>query len=94
MSGVQDQTPLLLELARELDARVVTRAAFGLSWVTVAEPGYAERVRDALSPSPCAVLDGRGDLDAWGPRDPGAVMLAERVRERFDPAGVCAPGLI
>ena len=94
VSGLQDQTALLLEQARELDARVVGRAAFGLSWVTVAEPGYAERVREALSPSPCAVLDGRGDLDAWGARDPGALALAERVRERFDPAGVCAPGLI
>ena len=57
-------------------------------------PGTAERVREAVSPSPCAVLDGRGDLDAWGPRDPGALMLAERVRERFDPAGACAPGLL
>ncbi len=93
-SGLQDQTALLLELAQELDARVVGRAAFGLSWVTLSEPGYVERVRDALSPSPCAVLDGRGALDAWGPRDPGALMLAERVRERFDPARVCAPGLI
>ena len=44
--------PLLLELARELDARVVGRAAFGLSWVTVSEPGYAERVRDAALPLP------------------------------------------
>lgn len=94
VSGLQDQTALLLELAQELDARVVGRAAFGLSWVTVSEPGYAERVREALSPSPCAVLDGCGDLDAWGPRDPGALALAERVRERFDPARACAPGLL
>ena len=94
VSGLQDQTALVLELARELDARVVGRAAFGLSWVAVSDPGHAERVREAVCPSPCAVLDGRGDLDAWGPRDPGALMLAERVRERFDPAGACAPGLL
>ena len=94
VSGLQEQTAMLLELARELDARVVGRAASGLSWVAVSGPGHAERVREALSPSPCAVLDGRGELDAWGPRDPGAVMLAERVRERFDPARACAPGLL
>jgi hypothetical protein len=94
VSGLQDQTALLLEHARELDARVVGRAAFGLSWVTVAEPERAERVRQAMAPSACAILDGRGDLDAWGHRDPGALALAERVRERFDPARACAPGVI
>ena len=81
VSGLQDQTALVLELARELDARVVGRAAFGLSWVAVSDPGHAERVREAVSPSPCAVLDGRGDLDAWGPRDPGA-RDAGRARAR------------
>ncbi len=94
VSGLQDQAALLLELARELDARVVGRAASGLSWVTLSGPAQAEHVRQALAPSPCAVLDGRGDLDPWGPRDPGALALAERVRERFDPAGACAPGLL
>ena len=72
---------------------MVGRAALRPVLGEVAEPGYAERVRDALSPSPCAVLDGRGELDAWGPRDPGALSW-RRVKERFDPAGVCAPGLI
>jgi glycolate oxidase FAD binding subunit len=93
VSGLQDQTPLLLELAQELDARVVGRAAFGLSWVTLL-PEHVERLRDALAPSPCVVLDGAGELDVWGPRDPGVVALGERVRERFDPAGACAPGLL
>jgi glycolate oxidase FAD binding subunit len=94
VSGLQDQTTLLLELAHQLDARVVTRAAFGLSWVTLSDAAQANRLREALAPSACVVLDGRGDLDPWGPRDPGALALAERVRERFDPAGACAPGLL
>ncbi|MGI8750065.1 MAG: FAD-binding oxidoreductase [Thermoleophilaceae bacterium] len=98
VSGVQDQTATLLERARELDARLVTRAAFGLSWITVADGDAVEALRGALSPSPCVVLDapaaGREALDVWGPQDPGAIALMKRVRERFDPAGACAPGLL
>ncbi len=98
VSGVQDQTAALLERARELDARVVNRAAFGLSWVTVRDPGAVETLREALSPSPCVVLDAppgeREALDVWGPQDQGALALMKRVRERFDPAGACAPRLL
>jgi glycolate oxidase FAD binding subunit len=98
VSGLQDQTATVLGRARELDARVVTRAAFGLSWVTVAEAGHVDRLRESLHPSPCVVLDAppamRESLDVWGPQDPGAVGLMRRVRERFDPAGACAPGVL
>jgi glycolate oxidase FAD binding subunit len=98
VSGLQDQTAVVLELARELDARVVTRAAFGLSWVTLGEPEHVDRLREALAPSPCVVLDApvgaRESLDVWGPQDPAAVGLMRRVRERFDPAGACAPGVL
>jgi FAD/FMN-containing dehydrogenase len=40
------------------------------------------------------VLDAPPGLkaDQWGPLDPGAHELMRRVRERFDPAGVCNPG--
>jgi glycolate oxidase FAD binding subunit len=34
----------------------------------------------------------RGKVDPWG-GDTGPVSLMRRVKERFDPAGVCAPGL-
>jgi glycolate oxidase FAD binding subunit len=98
VSGLQDQASTLLDHARDMDARVVTRAAFGLSWVTVNEPGHVDTLRRALDPSPCVVLDAppaaRESLDVWGPQDPGAVGLMRRVRERFDPAGACAPGVL
>ena len=32
-----------------------------------------------------------GAIDPWGPRDAGPSSCARRVKERFDPAGVCAP---
>lgn len=98
VSGVQDQTESVLELTRDLDARVVNRVAFGLSWITVRDGQAVAAARDALSPSPCVVLDApaaeREALDVWGPQDPGATALMRRVRERFDPAGACAPGLL
>jgi glycolate oxidase FAD binding subunit len=102
VSGVQTQLGTVLELARDLEARVVGRAGLGLSWITL--PGGDDalatvgELRRKLAPSPCVVLDApdpaRASLDVWGQGDPGATLLASRVRERFDPAGVCAPGLM
>ena len=98
ISGLQEQTAGLLERARELDARLVTRAAFGLSWITLGDRYAVDDLREALSPSPCVVLDApsgeRETLDVWGPQDPGTIALMNRVRDRFDPAGACAPGLL
>ncbi len=50
----------------------------------------------AVAPAPCVVLDAptdvRAALDPWG-GETGPVELMRKVKERFDPAGVCAPGL-
>ena len=55
-----------------------------------------EELRRRLAPAPCVVLDApievRGALDPWG-GETGPVELMRKVKERFDPAGVCAPGL-
>jgi hypothetical protein len=42
------------------------------------------------------VLDRPPELmvDPWGPMDPGLLGLIGRVRERFDPDGVCNPGIL
>lgn len=101
ISGLQTQLAELLRVARTLDARVVGRAGLGLFWVTLPSQSNAaegvESLRRALSPSPCAVLDApdgvRGAVDTWGAPDPAALVLMRRVKQRFDPAGVCAPGL-
>jgi glycolate oxidase FAD binding subunit len=102
VSGVQSQLATVLELARDARARVVGRAGLGLSWITLPHgDGVTDAVthlRHRLAPSPCVVLDApdsvRTSVGAWGERDAGASALAERVKERFDPAGVCAPGLM
>ena len=101
VSGLPGRLERLLRAADELGARLVGRAGLGLSWVTLprggAQTGLAE-LRRAMAPSPCVVLDcpssERQGIDVWGPRDPGALELMRRVKERFDPAGVCAPGVL
>jgi glycolate oxidase FAD binding subunit len=102
VSGVQSQLGAVLQATRSLEARVVGRAGLGLSWITLpsgdAAASTVQDLRRSLAPSPCVVLDApepvRASLDVWGERDAGAVALAERVKERFDPAGICAPGLV
>lgn len=53
-------------------------------------------LRRRLAPAPCVVLDAPADvraaLDPWG-GETGPVELMRKVKERFDPADVCAPGL-
>ena len=101
VSGLQTQIPELLRTARTLGARVVGRAGLGLFWVTLPSQSNAaegvESLRRAMAPSPCVVLDApeevRGAVDVWTAPDPATLVLMRRVKERFDPAGVCAPGL-
>jgi len=101
VSGLQSQLPELLRCAPSVGARVVGRAGLGLSWVTLPSESSAaegvESLRQAMAPSPCVVLDGppgvRRAVDVWGAPDPATLVLMRRVKGRFDPAGVCAPGL-
>jgi glycolate oxidase FAD binding subunit len=51
-------------------------------------------VRDALSPRPCAVLDGADRVgDPWPAPTDGALAVMARVKERFDPARIFRPGV-
>ena len=58
--------------------------------------GCVEELRRDLAPFACTVLDApdevRDKVDVWGP-DPSALALMRRLKGRFDPAGVCNPGL-
>jgi glycolate dehydrogenase FAD-binding subunit len=99
VGGVQAQLADLMGAADALGATLVARAGLGLAWVTLpagAAAAGVERLRSSLSPAPCVVLDcpaaEREGIDGWGPQDPGALALMRRVKERFDPAGACAPG--
>jgi len=75
---------------------VVARAGLGLAWVHVpADPDAIAELRARLAPAPCVVLDApeelRAAVDPWGVADGPELTLMRRVKERFDPAGVCNP---
>jgi glycolate oxidase FAD binding subunit len=88
----------LLEAVRACSARVVGRAALGVSYVKV-DPDALERLLHALPrqaswmllDAPAAV---RAQLDPWGSSlgEP-ALELMRRVKARFDPTRTCNPGL-
>jgi glycolate oxidase FAD binding subunit len=103
VSATQTDLPRVLELATRIGARVVGRAPVGVSWLVLQDrsPAEAEQalseLRAELSPIPCVLLDAPEDLrsrvDPWGPVDPAVAELSRRVKERFDPAGICNPGV-
>jgi len=90
VSSLPARLPDLIRAAEELGGLVVGRAALGLSWVRLEEPSVAavERLRrDFIA----AVLDRPAglDVDPIAPMERATRALMDRVKERFDPAGVC-----
>jgi glycolate oxidase FAD binding subunit len=103
VSAVQTRIPDVLEAAGRAGGSVVGRAAHGLCWVTLGAREPEKMVeaiaglRMDLAPMPCVVLDAPADvrakLDAWGMPESLAVELMRRVKPRFDPGGICNPGV-
>jgi glycolate oxidase FAD binding subunit len=78
---------------------LVSRAAHGLSWITLDSGDLVRRVgavRDALDPRPVVIQDGpaelRRELDPWGPLDAGALVVMKRLKGRFDAKRIFRPG--
>jgi glycolate oxidase FAD binding subunit len=97
VSSLPTRLPARIRAAEDAGGSLVGRAVLGLSWVWLPEPSreQIESLRRMLSPSPCVVLDRPQSLevDPWGPVDPALLALMRRVKEHFDPAGVCSPGV-
>ena len=103
ISAVQTALPTVIAAAARLGGRLVGRVPLGLCWLALEDRSAAEaataveELRRELAPHPCVVLDApdelRSSLDPWGPLAPGALDLMRRVKERFDPAGICNPGV-
>ena len=98
VSGLPADLPKALRAADALGGTLVGRAALGLWWITL--PGGAEAVqklRAALTPAPCVVADApedvRNAVDPWHTDAAEPLVLLRRVKQQFDPAGVCNPGL-
>jgi hypothetical protein len=84
---------------REVSGTLVARAGLGLAWIRLdpaVAPPAIEDLRRRLAPAPCVLLDAPADVraavDPWG-GESGPVDLMAKVKARFDPAGICAPGL-
>jgi glycolate oxidase FAD binding subunit len=92
VSGLPAELARTIRAAESLGGSLVGRASLGISWVTV-DPARILDLRRELAPFPCVVLDAprdvRESLDVW---DAEPSPLAQRVKQRFDPAGVFAPG--
>jgi glycolate oxidase FAD binding subunit len=101
VSGLQTRLGDVLRAAERVGGGVVGRAALGICWVSLPAGAGAEAVselRDQLAPLVCVVLDApeevRSELDPWGiDGASGAVELMRRTKARFDPDGVCSPGV-
>ena len=86
----------LLRLVESCSGTLVGRAALGLSWVEL-DPAAVAGFRDRLEGDVHSVLlDAPSKLraeDPWGAREGPALELMRRVKQRFDPAGACNPGV-
>jgi glycolate oxidase FAD binding subunit len=102
VSGLQARLPDVLRAAERANATLVGRAAHGLSWIALPAASIGdlvetiERLRADLAPSPCVVRDApagvREAMDVWGESDAGRLELSRRLKQRFDPRGICNPG--
>jgi glycolate oxidase FAD binding subunit len=98
VSAVRGEIDRVVRAALEAGGELVGRASLGVSWVRLpaaAGPESVARIRRELAPRPCVVLDApdavREAVDPWGPIEGETLM--RRVKARFDPSGVCNPGL-
>ena len=92
VSGRPTDLPTLIG-ALPAGGSLVSRAAVGLSWVSLPGPEAVAPLREAMFPRACTVLDGADRVDdPWPSVDPGALAVMRRVKQRFDPAGAFRPG--
>ncbi len=85
ISALPSQLADVLGAAETAGASVVGRS--GVYWVKSAAP-FEFPFGGVLQDAPAELR-----ADPWGVDDAALVALSRRVKERFDPAGVCAPGI-
>lgn len=91
------QLDQVLQAADALEATVVGRAGFGMSYLEL-DPDRLASARSALpAGSTSVVLDVPGarsaGVDPWGAQAEPVLSLMRSVKQRFDPAGTCNPGM-
>jgi glycolate oxidase FAD binding subunit len=89
--------PADLERVLRAAPSAVGRAGLGLLWVRIAADADAlAQLRRELHPAACVLLDApaelRATVDPWGVGPGPELDLLRRVKQSFDPDGVCNPG--
>lgn len=93
VSSLVTELDRVIAAAERAGAELVGRAGLGLSWLELPDGGALGALRRELAPRACVVLAGPAELDRWGPAPP-ALELMRRLKRRFDPGGVCNPGVL
>jgi len=93
----------VIEMVQRHGGSLVGRAGLGLLWVRLPGTDDAAEIVAALrselsgSSKHCLLLDAdeatRAKASVWGDVGGGELKLMRSIKSRFDPAGVCAPGL-
>jgi glycolate oxidase FAD binding subunit len=99
VSALPTDLARVVRAADGIGAAAVGRAGLGLAWLRLEQPAAAsvEELRRRLAPRPVVVLDAPADLrqeiDVWGGQPEPLLALMRRVKERFDPTGLCNRGI-
>jgi glycolate oxidase FAD binding subunit len=94
VSGRPTDLPKVLHATDAAGGTVVSRAALGLSWISLPASADAGTIRRTLEPRPCTVLDGAERVtDPWPAVEPGVLKVMQRVKTRFDTARAFQPGV-
>lgn len=103
VSALPTDVSRVVRAADSIGAAAVGRAGLGLAWLRL-EPAdaadaaaFVEDLRHRLAPRPVVVLDAPTDvrerIDVWGSQPEPLLALMRRVKDRFDPSGVCNRGI-
>jgi glycolate oxidase FAD binding subunit len=99
LSALPGDFEKVVAATQRLGGSLVGRASLGLYWLRAPSTTPLDEVRTELGRVArySVLLDApenvRVEGGVWGDSDPGALRLMQAVKSRFDPAGVCAPGL-
>lgn len=93
----REELSAVLALADEVGATLVGRAALGIAYLALDVDRIAAARTGLPAGTPAVVTDippaARGAVDAWGVTSGPQLELMRAVKQRFDPAGICNPGI-
>jgi glycolate oxidase FAD binding subunit len=103
VAGLPSELARISRAVGRMGGSLVGRGALGVLWAELQgdDPqdlvGRIEELRHDLDPLPCVVLDARRGvrekIDVWGGNQDSSVALMRRIKARFDPQGLCNPGV-